>query len=65
MSRIKLNLTKTLNWPMWLVGCWFAGPDKYTTCRLNQLYAVKTGIATSNLLVLLLVPIPVAGMLIY
>ena len=49
----------------WLVGCWFAGLDKPTTCRLNQLYAGKTGIATSNLLVLLLVPVPVAGMLIY
>ena len=49
-----------------MVGdCWFAGLVKPTTCRLNQLYAGKTGIATSNLLVLLLVPVPVAGMLIY
>jgi hypothetical protein len=36
-------------------------PDKPTTCRLNQLYAGKTGIATSNLLFLLLVAVPVAG----
>jgi hypothetical protein len=37
---------------MWLVGCWFAEQDKPTTCMLNQLYAGKTGIATSKLLVL-------------
>jgi hypothetical protein len=50
---------------MWMFGCWFPGPDKPKTCRLKQVYAGKTGIATSNLLVLLLVPVPVAGMLIY
>ena len=50
---------------MWLVGCWFAEPDNPTTCRLNQLNAGKTGIVTSNLLVLLVVAVPVAGMLIY
>jgi hypothetical protein len=50
---------------MWLVGCLFAGPDKPITCRLNQLYAGKIGISTSSLLVLLLVPVLVAGMLIY
>ena len=48
-----------------LVGFWLAVPDKPTTCRLNQLYAGKTGIATSNFLVLLLVAVPVAGMVIY
>jgi hypothetical protein len=53
------------NGALWMVGCWYAEPDKPTTCRLNQLYAGKTGIATSNLLVLLLVAVPVAGLLIY
>ena len=48
-----------------MVRCWYAEPDKPTTCRLNQLYAGKTGIATSNLLVLLLVAVPVAGLLIF
>ena len=47
------------------MGCWLTEPDKPTTCRLNKLYDGKTGIATSNLLVLLLVAVPVAGLLIY
>jgi hypothetical protein len=42
-----------------------AQPDKATNCRLNQLYAGKTKIATSNFLVLLLVAVLVAGLLIY
>ena len=56
---------KNQNVALWLVGSWYAEPDKPTTCRLNQLYAGKTGIATSNLLVLLLVAVLVAGLLIY
>ena len=48
-----------------LVGCWLAIVDKPTPCGLNQLYAGKTKITTSNLLVLLLVAVPVAGMVMY
>ena len=40
--------------------CRLAVLDKPATCRLNQVYAGKTQIATSNLLVLLLVAVPVA-----
>ena len=46
-----------------LVGCWLAVPYKPTTCRLSQQYAGKPEIATSTLLVLWLVAVPVAGFL--
>ena len=53
------------NRALWMVGCWYAEPDKPTICRVNQLYAGKTGIATSDLLVLLLIAVPVASTVFY
>jgi hypothetical protein len=48
-----------------MVHCWLAELDKPTSGRKNQLYTGKTGIATSNLLVLLLVAVPVADRVVY
>ena len=51
--------------PRHYLSGWLALSYRPSPCRLNQLYAGKTGTATSNLSVLLLVAVPVAGMEMY